>query len=42
VELAQQPVVTEALSEPLAWAANLGIAESSLLETIIEEIGLHL
>ncbi len=39
VEFAQQPVVTEALSKPLAGAANLGIAESSLLETIVEEIG---
>lgn len=42
MELAQQPVVAEALSKPLAEAANLGITESSLAESIIEEIGLHL
>jgi hypothetical protein len=42
VELAQQSVVAEALSKPLAGAANLGIVESFPPETIIEEIGLHL
>ena len=42
VELAHQPVAAETLSKSLAGAANLGIAESSLAESIIEEIGLHL
>ncbi|MDR3411781.1 MAG: hypothetical protein P4L87_12710, partial [Formivibrio sp.] len=42
VELAQSPVAAEALSKPLAEVGNLGIAESSLAESIIEEIGLHL
>ncbi len=42
IELAHQPAMAEALSKPLAGAANLGIVESSLPETIIEEIGLHL
>jgi conjugative relaxase-like TrwC/TraI family protein len=42
MELTQQPAVAEALSKPLAGTANLGIVESSLPETIIEEIGLHL
>jgi conjugative relaxase-like TrwC/TraI family protein len=42
VELAQSPVAAEALSKPLAEVGKLGIAESSLAESIIEEIGLHL
>jgi hypothetical protein len=42
VELAQNSVATEALSKPLAEVASPGIAESSLAETIIEEMGLHL
>jgi hypothetical protein len=42
VELAQNSVSAEALSQPLAEVASPGIAESSLAETIIEEMGLHL
>jgi conjugative relaxase-like TrwC/TraI family protein len=42
VELAQSPVAAEALSKPLVETANLGVAETSLAEAIIEEIGLHL
>jgi hypothetical protein len=42
VELAQSPVAAEALSKPLAEVGGLGIAESSLAESLIEEIGLHL
>jgi hypothetical protein len=42
VELTQQPVVAEALSKSLTDTANLGIAEPSIAEAIIEEIGLHL
>ncbi len=42
MELVQGPATAEALAKPLAETANLGIAQSSLVETIIEEIGLHL
>jgi hypothetical protein len=42
LELAQQSVAAESLSKPLAETANLGIAEPSIAEAIIEEIGLHL
>jgi conjugative relaxase-like TrwC/TraI family protein len=42
VELAQSPTAVETLSKSLPGAANLGVAESSLAETIVEEIGLHL
>jgi hypothetical protein len=42
MELAQQPMAAEELSKPFAEAANLRIPESSLVESIIEEIGLHL
>jgi len=42
VELAQSPVAAETLSKSLAETANLGIAEPSIAEAIIEEIGLHI
>ena len=42
VELAQSPAADETLSRSLVETTNLGVAESSLAETIIEEIGLHL
>jgi len=42
VELAQSPTIAETLSKSLAGAGKLGIVESSLSETIIEEVGLHL
>jgi conjugative relaxase-like TrwC/TraI family protein len=42
VEHAQSPAAAETLSKSLADTANLGVAEPSVAETIIEEIGLHL
>jgi hypothetical protein len=42
VESAGNIAAAEVLSKPLAEAANLSMAESSLVETIVEEIGLHL
>ncbi len=42
VELAQTPAAAETPSKSLANAANLGVAEPSIAEAIIEEIGLHL
>jgi len=42
MELAQSPATAEALSKPLAGAANLANAVSSLAESLVEEIGLHL
>jgi hypothetical protein len=42
VELAQSPNAAELLSTPQPEIANLGVAEPSLAEAIIEEIGLHL
>jgi hypothetical protein len=42
VELAQSPTAAETLSKSLPGAANLGVAEPSIAEAIIEEIGLHL
>jgi conjugative relaxase-like TrwC/TraI family protein len=42
MELAQSPATAEALSKPLAGDANLAITESSLAESLVEEIGLHL
>ena len=42
VELAQSPAAAETLSKSLAETTNLGIAEPSIAEAIIEEIGLHL
>ena len=42
VELAQSPAAAETLSKSLADTANLGVAEPSIAEAIIEEIGLHL
>jgi conjugative relaxase-like TrwC/TraI family protein len=42
VEIAQSPAAAEALSKSLADTANLGVAEPSIAEAIIEEIGLHL
>jgi conjugative relaxase-like TrwC/TraI family protein len=42
VELAQTPAAAETLSKSLADTANLGVAEPSIAEAIIEEIGLHL
>jgi conjugative relaxase-like TrwC/TraI family protein len=41
-ELAQSPAVAETLSKSLADTVNLSVAEPSIAETIIEEIGLHL
>jgi hypothetical protein len=42
VDLAQSPAAAETLSKLLADTANVGIAEPSIAEAIIEEIGLHL
>jgi conjugative relaxase-like TrwC/TraI family protein len=42
VDLAQRPAAAETLSKLLADTANVGIAEPSIAEAIIEEIGLHL
>jgi conjugative relaxase-like TrwC/TraI family protein len=42
VELAQSPTAADTLSKSLSGAANLGVAEPSIAEAIIEEIGLHL
>jgi conjugative relaxase-like TrwC/TraI family protein len=42
VDLAQSPAAAETLSKSLAETTNLGIAEPSIAEAIIEEIGLHL
>jgi len=42
MELAQSPATTETLSKSLADTANLGVAEPSIAEAVIEEIGLHL
>jgi plastocyanin len=42
VELAQSPNAAELLSTPQPEMANLGVAEPSLAEAIIEEFGIHL
>jgi len=42
VELAQSPNAVELLSTPQPEMANLGVAEPSLAEAIIEEFGIHL
>jgi hypothetical protein len=42
VELAQTPAAAETLSKSLADTANLGVAEPSIAEATIEEIGMHL
>jgi len=42
VELAQSPAAAETLSKSLADIVNPGVAEPSLAEAIVEEIGLHL
>ena len=42
VDLAQSRAAAETLSKSLAETTNLGIAEPSIAEAIIEEIGLHL
>ena len=42
VELAQNSGAAELLSKPQPEMANLGLAEPSLAEAIIEEIGIHL
>jgi conjugative relaxase-like TrwC/TraI family protein len=42
LELTQSTAAAETLSKSVAGAANLGIVETFLPETIIEEIGLHL
>jgi conjugative relaxase-like TrwC/TraI family protein len=42
VELAPQPAAAETLLKSLADGVNLGVAESSIAEAVIEEIGLHL
>jgi molybdopterin-guanine dinucleotide biosynthesis protein len=42
VELAQNSAAAETLSKSLADTANLGVAEPSIAEAVIEEIGLHL
>jgi len=42
VELAQQPVVAEVLSKLPTEVTNFGIAEPSITDAIVEELGLHL
>ena len=42
VGFALHPALAEALSKPFADMANLSVAEPSIAEAIIEEIGLHL
>jgi hypothetical protein len=42
VELAQQPVVAEVLSKVPTEVTNFGIAEPSITDAIVEELGLHL
>ena len=42
VELSQNLAATETLSKPIIDTAGLGVAEPSIAETIVEELGLHL
>lgn len=41
-EFAKSPAAVETLSKPLVETVNLDVAESSIVEAIVEEIGLHL
>jgi conjugative relaxase-like TrwC/TraI family protein len=42
IDLAQSPAAAETLSKSVADAASLKVAEPSIAEAIVEEIGLHL